>query len=803
MSSISTRNPNLEADVVPLPDRPSPGDPLVGPRPAEWWTGRNPTTPGCPGMYGDGVLRPLPLLNLSTATRRDVLDYFDNGWALTELFFSALQGKDTFYRPPYHRLRHPMIFYYTHPAALYVNKLLVAGLFDAPSNAYFERLFETGVDEMSWDDLSRGEMDWPDMAAVTEYRRTVYRRVRMLIETHPHFDDRRFSPDDPLWALFMSLEHERIHLELTSVLMRELPLSLLTRPHGWAPNHPSAHRNSDWSEPRRGQDYPDNDFLHLPAGTVRIGKPREFPSYGWDNEYGERTADVRSFHANRYKVTNGEFYEFVRSGAYTERRYWTEDGWGWRSYRNAKAPTFWVPAGPAGNHRYRLRVLFETVPMPWSWPAEVNLHEALAYCAWRSESAAGTRYRLLTEAEHHRLRDRPLPSSPAEDPIFSTRVGETANLNLTHASASPVDAYPPTPAGAHDTSGNVWEWCMDHFHPLPGFKVHPHYDDFSTPCFDGQHYLILGGSFISAGDEASAFARFHFRPHFFQHVGFRLVHSATEGGDAVRIGGNKSGAASNVYEGRRMLDEYLLLHFGSRADLAVPNVVPQEALHFPGRCAELVLRSARTHDVKMGRALDVGCAVGGAAFELARGFEEVLGVDLSASFIDAAERLRRDGRLGYLRRDEGDLGQALIAEAPDDVVRSRVRFRRADACSLPAELEGFDAVLIANLLCRVPSPGSVLGRMGGPRGLVRPGGLLVITSPFTWMEDFTPREVWLGGRVVNGTPLRARDALHAAVGAEFELLEELDMPLVIREHARKFQLINAYAAVWRRRGEDG
>lgn len=47
--------------------------------------------------------------------------------------------------------------------------------------------------------------------------------------------------------------------------------------------------------------------------------------------------------------------------------------------------------------------------------------------------------------------------------------------------------------------------------------------DFSTPCFDGEHHVIVGGSFASTGNEASVFARFHFRPHFHQHAGFRLV----------------------------------------------------------------------------------------------------------------------------------------------------------------------------------------------------------------------------------------------------------------------------------------
>lgn len=35
--------------------------------------------------------------------------------------------------------------------------------------------------------------------------------------------------------------------------------------------------------------------------------------------------------------------------------------------------------------------------------------------------------------------------------------------------------------------------------------------------------MIMGGSFVSTGNEASVFARFHFRPHFHQHAGFRLV----------------------------------------------------------------------------------------------------------------------------------------------------------------------------------------------------------------------------------------------------------------------------------------
>lgn len=73
--------------------------------------------------------------------------------------------------------------------------------------------------------------------------------------------------------------------------------------------------------------------------------------------------------------------------------------------------------------------------------------------------------------------------------------------------------------------GNAWEWTSDYFCALPGFQVHPYYEDFSTPCFDGLHHVIQGGSFISTGNECSVHSRFHFRPHFYQHAGFRIVES--------------------------------------------------------------------------------------------------------------------------------------------------------------------------------------------------------------------------------------------------------------------------------------
>lgn len=122
-----------------------------------------------------------------------------------------------------------------------------------------------------------------------------------------------------------------------------------------------------------------------------------------------------------------------------------------------------------------------------------------------------------------------------------------------------------------------------------------------------------------------------------------------------------------------------------------------------------------------------------------------------------------------------------------------VRFEAGDAMELRADLGVFDVVLMANLIDRLSDPRRCLDRMGG---LVRAGGQLVVTSPYTWLEEFTPRAHWLGGTADEQSTL---EGLRAALGAAFELEKSGDVPFLIREHARKYQWSVAQATVWRRR----
>lgn len=245
------------------------------------------------------------------------------------------------------------------------------------------------------------------------------------------------------------------------------------------------------------------------------------------------------------------------------------------------------------------------------------------------------------------------------------------------------------------------------------------------------------------------------------------------------------------YESDRAVAEYLLFHYGDDGLVLPWSFGPREALGFPARCVRDCLLTDRLGP--SARALDLGCAVGRSAFELARHCGSVAAVDFSSRFIEAARILQGSGAVEYPVCEEGELTLRATARVPDGVNPHRVRFEVGDALALGPEHGDYDVVLAANLLDRVPRPRALLG---GFARLVKPGGQLILTSPYTWLEDYTPREEWLakGGR-------RTSERLEACL-AGFRAVRRIDLPFLIREHARKFQWSVAEATVWVREGAD-
>ncbi|XP_067679037.1 uncharacterized protein [Haliotis asinina] len=744
-------------------------------------------------LTGELTFTSLKPLDLSTCTKQEIKLYFENSYDLNESLFTALKDESAFYKCP-DRLRLPLIFYFAHTASVYVNKLLLAGFIKDRVNVEFETMFETGVDEMSWDDTENyrmgGQFIWPSLDEVVAYRRKVRNLILDQIDNTPL--TLPVTMDHSWWGLIMGMEHERIHVETSSVLIRQLPIHLVLKPERWT-----------YGPVKSDSSATENTLLSVEAKDITIGKPESFPSYGWDNEYGQAEIHVPPFKASKYLVTNREFLGFVRAGGYKSKKFWSDEGWKWRVFKQANHPVFWVcnngcPGGCGGDladwshchikdvpekilendendsssvdTEYRLRLMFDLVNLPLDWPVEVNYHEAKAFCSWKGED-----FRLPTEAEHNVMRgkQRPVSDGTACDIIFSDNI--EANLNLQYGSSTPVNLFPSNELGFHDVSGNVWTWVEDHFNGLSGFDTHWLYDDFSSPCFDGHHNMILGGSWISTGDEASRFARFAFRRHFFQHLGFRLVQTIDqprEGkvslparvvntpvfvlGQGVtakneslqtkyRVESVPTTNLNYCYEGEDSLVGILELEFGFRdSGLAV--------------LAAMCVGYARDMGISTNTALHLGAGTGRGAFELSKEFSQVLGVEPVGRFVDASLKLQEKRRLTFT---DANSNSATVINLNDyNANPERITFKQLTWIS--NEVGSHDLVLVSHL-DRVQNPKAWLMRVWE---ITKSNGIAVVGSlSGEWTQD--KLQPMLGERMScvlsEGAEYHCRSGSHAAV----------------------------------------
>ncbi len=681
--------------------------------------------------------------------RQEILQYFYTTFDLDGQLYDHLARDAAFYLRP-EPLRHPLIFYFGHTASFYLNKLHTARLIERRINPVFESMFAIGVDEMSWDDLDERNYDWPSVDEVRAYRQEIREYVGQVIAELPL--TMPITWESPFWVIMMGIEHQRIHFETSSVIIRRLPIDEVRSLDGWD------------ICPLRGE-APENMLLPVSGEKVVLGKNKDHPLYGWDNEFGYHQFKVKDFKAAKHLVSNGEFRGFVEDNGYQKEQYWTEEGRKWVAYSKPQYPLFWLKE--AGG--YQLRTVSARIDMPWNWPVEVNYLEAKAFCNWLAEKKAAP-IRLPTEDEWYRLHE--LHSIP-DQPYWPQAPG---NINLEHwASSCPVDHF--RFGEFYDIIGNVWQWTETPINGFDGFEVHPCYDDFSTPTFDTQHNLIKGGSWISTGNEATRDARYAFRRHFFQHAGFRYV----EAKQPLEV-------AQAMYETDSAVSQYCEAHYG-RTFFNVDN--------FAAACASICLE--HMHGRPKNRALDLGCSVGRASFELAREFRLVHGLDFSARFIRNAYQMQEKGVLRYELPEEGEIvsyHERRLADLGLAENAGRVEFYQADAQNLKPQFSGYDLILAANLLDRLSNPVKFLTTIHERLG---DGGLLVITSPYTWLEEFTRRENWIGGYRKDGEPYTTLEGLRDYLRAHFVMIADpRDVEFVIRETSRKFQHSISQLTAWQK-----
>ncbi|WP_238843379.1 5-histidylcysteine sulfoxide synthase [Thiomicrorhabdus xiamenensis] len=708
------------------------------------------------GLNRKDLISQTPLLTQGSVEekRAEIKRYFNLTYDSYEALFTTLKADEAYYLRPC-SLRHPLIFYFGHTATFFTNKLVLAKLLPQRINPKIESMCAIGVDEMSWDDLNDAHYDWPSVQEVRDYRDQVRAAVNKLI------DEVEFTlPIDwqsPLWPVMMGIEHERIHLETSSVLIRQLPIEEVQS----SPLFPVC--------PDSGE-APTNELLTVSGGEIRIDHQDPAPYYGWDNEYGQHQAEVSEFKAAKYLISNAEYLQFVEADGYQNAEYWDDEGNRWREFTPDKHPTFWVQKTDG----WYLRCMTEEIPMPWNWPVEVNFLEASAFCRWKA-AQTGKPIRLPSEDEWLRLLDH----------SEAMQHSERANWNLQQfASSTPVDQFSSN--GFYDVIGNVWQWTVTPIYPYDGFKVHPLYDDFTTPTYDNKHNLFKGGSWISTGNEINGHSRYAFRRHFFQHAGFRYIESNAE----VQT-------EFSTYETDSLVAQYTEFHYGDEY-FKVPN--------FAKAYAQYAIDAISADNDFAGRndlrVLEVGCSVGRGAFEMAKHFNEVTALDFSARFIRIANQLQTTGSVRYTIPQEGeimDFKEKTLAELGLHNTAGKCEFLQQDASNMKPIFTGYDMIVAVNLLDRLYEPKKFLLDISHR---LNHGGLLLLASPYSWDTAHTQKEHWLGGYkdAQSGENVTTLETLQQLLAQEFEMLRDPeDMPFVIRETQRKFQHTLSQMTLWKKR----
>ena len=242
------------------------------------------------------------------------------------------------------------------------------------------------------------------------------------------------------------------------------------------------------------------------------------------------------------------------------------------------------------------------------------------------------------------------------------------------------------------------------------------------------------------------------------------------------------------YESNRLLAEYAEFHFGDTW-YGVEN--------FPKALAERALDAMAGKPT--GKALDLGCACGRASFELARQFDQVEGIDFSANFVHLAAEMAKQGSVRYPLTEEGALTTDRTRSLKDlglDACAPKVTFHQGDACNLEERFTGYDLVLAANLIDRLYKPKLFLNSI---HQRINNGGILLIASPYTWLEEHTPKDEWIGGFKKDGEDYTTLDGLKEILSPNFRLVNAPEkVPFVIRETQHKFQHTLSEVTLWER-----
>src|SRR5260221_2410860 len=186
--------------------------------------------------------------------------------------------------------RHRNIFYLGHLEA-FDWTLICRKALDLPSfHPQFDKLFEFGIDPPAGRLPEDQPSDWPSVAEVEHYNASVREGIDRALE--------QGQAPEQYWHV--AIEHRLMHAETLAYMLHNLDPDRKIAPPGAAPltAGPAVSPAT----------------IEVPAGPATLGR-RRGNGFGWDNEFDEHTVEKPAFAMSKYKVTNGEYLDFVRAGA--------------------------------------------------------------------------------------------------------------------------------------------------------------------------------------------------------------------------------------------------------------------------------------------------------------------------------------------------------------------------------------------------------------------------------------------------------------------------------------------------------
>jgi len=226
-------------------------------------------------------------------------------------------------------------------------------------------------------------------------------------------------------------------------------------------------------------------------------------SFAFDNEKWAHPVIVRPFRIARAPVTNAEFAAFIEDGGYHQRRFWSDEGWGWRESADAGHPIYWRRGD---RDRWMVRRFDRIEALPPNQPVmHVNWYEAEAWCRWAGR-------RLPTEAEWEAAAAGPGAAKTSFP--WGEEAPTPRHVNLDGVGLGPIDVA-ACPAGdsvwgCRQMIGNVWEWTASSFAPFPGFSADI-YKEYSEPWF-GTRKVLRGGAWATRSRMVNSAYRNFFTP---------------------------------------------------------------------------------------------------------------------------------------------------------------------------------------------------------------------------------------------------------------------------------------------------